>query len=372
MAGRLSRSIGGEFPISPDALLPELLESLHPLFSSGREALAAIVNRVGRAGDRWLAPEFTCPVVPETLRACGMNPVPYRWITPWDPDQEDVRRQCRDAAGVIVPFYMGWHPDPSIWNLLERESLCVVEDRCQCVGPPKLSEIRGHYAIGSYRKWLPVPDGAYCMSRRGPAPIPDDREGSRMADLRLAGAVVKHSVCAALDAESGEMPESKDRERMTAEAERIYFRLFLLAENLVSLPSGRRRAIRLSELLIRAADVAAIRERRMSNQRHLARLLVDNPSVSVLNPNTGVAAAREPLLALPVLVKARDSLRQRLMSRGILCDIHWKDGDWSGRGERAAAWAEGVLSLPIDQRYNLMDMDRIAEALRIEVSGVAR
>lgn len=63
------------------------------------------------------------------------------------------------AVGIVVAFYMGMEPVHELWQALSDFDLCIIEDRCQCVGVPSKESLRGDYAIGSFRKWLAVPDG---------------------------------------------------------------------------------------------------------------------------------------------------------------------------------------------------------------------
>src|SRR5581483_11118812 len=130
-----------------------------PLFAAARDALWLIARR--RPGV-WLVPEFTCPVVPETLRAAGATVRAYRWRTPWTVDAEALRAAIvgAGAAGVVVPFYLGLAPDDDVWRALDGAAACVVEDRAQCVGPPPAPpSLRGDFAVGSFRKWVGALDG---------------------------------------------------------------------------------------------------------------------------------------------------------------------------------------------------------------------
>jgi hypothetical protein len=51
----------------------------------------------------------------------------------------------------------------------------------------------------------------------------------------------------------------------------------------------------------------------------------------------------------------RDALRAFLRERRIFAPVHWLD---------AGPASDGLLSLPVDQRYGPAEMDRIARAVR--------
>jgi hypothetical protein len=341
--------IGGDFALD----LPELCqgEESSSLFATGRDALAAVVQSRNVVDETWLVPEFICRVVPETLRGCRAVARPYPWLTPWSADLDSLQRSLPGAAGIIVPYYLGHPPTAEIWETLAGSSLCVVEDRCQCVGrPPSPENMRGDYAIGSFRKWLPVPDGGYCVRRNGP-PLFPRRPGNRiMVRLRLAAALVK---------QTRSEPLAADTDRAL---EAIGVELFRLGE--AAATAEGRRSSHLTEERARQADVTAITEARIRNQKRLAERLAAKTTVRLIEPwPDALAQSEAPLLAVPVLCADRQRTWERLASDEIFCAIHWKDADWSGAGRRCGEWAAHELSLPIDQRYDSGDMDRILKAL---------
>jgi UDP-hydrolysing UDP-N-acetyl-D-glucosamine 2-epimerase len=285
-------------------------------FASGRDALAVVVH--GRAG-RWLVPAFLCPVVADTLRAAGCDVAPYPWLTPWRVDGEALAPLLAGAVGIVVPSYLGLDPDDEIWRGLAGAHLCVVEDRCQCV------ELEPEFLAAS-------------------AQLADDA-----VRLRSAAGLIRWA-----------------RNRLTDSSgslERAQVELFRSGEATFGSGSGRR-ASRAARTVAASLDVAAIRARRIRNQRWLAGRVAQLPSVELVEPAPGSLLQIEtPLLALPVASDDRDALRARLAQQRIYCAIHWVDGDWSGAGGRAAEWSRRLLSLPIDQRWELVDLQRIVEVL---------
>jgi len=343
--------IGGDFALDWHALWES--SETPSLFATGRDALASVVKSKPATGAVWLAPDFICPVVPDTLRACGVQVQPYEWLTPWQVNERNLKGLLASAAGIVVPFYMGLAPAPEIWDLLNNRALCVVEDRCQCVGPPPSPDIlRGDYAVGSYRKWLPVPDGAYCIARDGSMLKPDCHPNYKMVRLRLAAALVKQTRLSGVSTE------------MDGNLEKIGIELFQMGEDMAGGTAGGRYASAIAESIVRDADYRSISRGRMRNQAWLAEQLACKSSVKIFEPEVGAITRSDvPLLALPLLCAQRDRIRARLTDQKVFCPIHWRDGDWSNKGERPAAWAASEFSLPIDQRYELVDFRRIVEVI---------
>jgi|GEM_PF-6586860 len=323
------------------------------LFATGRDALAAIADSLPTTRGEWLVPDYTCPVVAKTLLSRDKAVRPYPWRTPWAVDEKELKALLPIATAIVVPFYMGIEPSGEIWALLQNSDLCVVEDRCQCVGlPPPAQIMHGEYAIGSFRKWLPVTDGAYCLSRGGTPPQPRRVPNREMARIRLAAALVKHTRTSQL---AGELDQR---------LEQIAIELFCLGEILADNETSGRRASTLTEVLLPKFDIASICESRVRNQTWLAARLADKKMVTILEPEAGsIEELTVPLLALPVLANGRDQVLRMLAEQKVYCPVHWRDGNWSGGSSRAAAWASSVLSLPVDQRYNPSDLQRIVEVL---------
>jgi hypothetical protein len=253
---------------------------------------------------------------------------------------------------VIVPFHLGLPPSESIWRVLERHGagVCVVEDRCQCVGlPPPVEGVRGDFAVGSLRKWTALPDGAWCVARTGAAPRPTGEPARDMVRLRAAAGLTK-----AAWLEGGAVDDR---------LERAAVELFARGESAAAAGGDRRGSLFVARTLA-ALDVGEVVRRRLLNQRALAGRLRQRRSVELWEPAPGaIEASQSPLLALPLLCRDRDAMRARLAAQRIFCPVHWSDGDWSGAGGRAADWSARTLSLPIDQRLGPAEIDRIADAI---------
>ena len=250
------------------------------------------------------------------------------------------------ASAVVVPFYMGLPPMTDIWGILAQRQACVVEDRCQCVGsPPAPAELCGDYAIGSYRKWMAVPDGAYCVRRNGAAPRPAGLENREMVRLRLAAALVKQTRLAGL-------PPDLDHA-----LEEIAVELFRLGEIQAGAPGEGRQASRCRKhhppcrrcRHLRQADSKLALAGRAARQEDLpqdmgARMRMAGP---IHGPITGFAGSQ---------CRSRQAA-SAARGWGSSCAVHWKDADWAETGGHAAVWAASTLSLPIDQRDEVADLE---------------
>lgn len=119
----------------------------------------------------------------------------------------------------------------------------------------------------------------------------------------------------------------------------------------------------LTENVLRAVDYGAVRECRARNFEHLhARLASANLlQVDVLS---------DPFM-YPFMVKDAEGLRERLAQEGVFVPVLWPNvlvdcAKWSN----AYRFAKNILPLPVDQRYGVREMERVASALlRFAVLG---
>lgn len=200
------------------------------------------------------------------------------------------------------------------------------------------------YSVFSFRKVLPVPDGALLASQSpvdAPA-LPSDRTfvASALAALRAMR-------------RAGGRPECLRRAR-AAEA-----RLDADASAREASPSGGR--------ILRRCDPATAAARRRENARLLAALLPSE--LRPLHPDVPEDAAP---LCLPVLLErgSRDELLRRLRAAGIVPPLAWDVNPEPG--ERFAPdrdIARRVIALPVGQEMDGADVERLGEILRNAVAG---
>ena len=74
-------------------------------------------------------------------------------------------------------------------------------------------------------------------------------------------------------------------------------------------------------------------------------------------------------LALPVYLNDRDKIRKRLFEHEIYCPVHWPKCSSSFSLSKGEELYDHELSLVIDQRYGLEDMDRILTILEDSLYG---
>ena len=96
--------------------------------------------------------------------------------------------------------------------------------------------------------------------------------------------------------------------------------------------------------------------RRLSN----ARYLIDELAKKGICPILPLLEDHVPLF-IPAYLENRDEVRKRMFQNEVFCPVHWPlDGRPLKRG---AVMAKHELSLIIDQRYSVKDMNQIISLL---------
>ena len=111
-----------------------------------------------------------------------------------------------------------------------------------------------------------------------------------------------------------------------------------------------------TERLLQALDYDWIRERRLSNFRFLHDALGGRNGLR-LDGSPGACPMVYPLLA-------SEGLRERLLANKIFVATYWPNVfEWCSKGEWEHELASRLLPLPIDQRYEAPEMQRIVNLI---------
>jgi DegT/DnrJ/EryC1/StrS aminotransferase family len=344
--------IGGAFELDAAALL-DLDATAAALpegqsVTSGRTALALLAEQLP---GRWLLPAYICETALQPFRRAGIDFDFYSVGDDLRPRLDDLERavEADEPAAVLVVDYFGFPPEEAERLRALGDASAVVED---CVHG-SLLELPGHAAgaIGSiafttFRKYLPLPDGGIVVGvdRRDLPPATGPHVRARLLGQLLRGAAVAGDV-------------SYD------DAEPIFLELVDAGESaLDDVPLSATSEV--SARLLGKYDLAEVAERRRANFAALLDAITDSDAVTPIFRDLPPGVS--PLL-LPVRVSAgaRDSLRKTLIARRVYCPVHWNlpaDVDES-RFPAEHRLSREILGLPIDQRYDATDMERLATAV---------
>jgi hypothetical protein len=309
--------IGGYFELDLRASSEELYP--HALaFQSARAALLALLLR-GQPRRIWM-PWYLCTTMSDQAQAAGVEAVWYGLAQDLSPSA-DVHLQPGDW--LLYVNYFGTC-DANVDRVVARfPPMQVVIDNSHALYSPPRACLASIY---SPRKFVGAPDGGYLVSALDvPLPAQEDEESARR--------------CLPLLKRAAEGPEGAYAEYLSGQ------------DTLSNQPPLR--MSRLTHLLLRAVDYAAVAQRRLANFRLLQSLLGGHNGMT-LSEQAGVP------LAYPFLAP-NTGLHEALIASRIYVPRYWPhllDGKDVPAFERMLA--QRCLPIPCDQRYGPEDMRRIA------------
>lgn len=173
-----------------------------------REVIFTHLGRIGNViacrlfdiqmGDEILAPSYNCGSEIDPFLWFGMKAVMYRVDDKLNIDIEDLQRRITKRTKIIyVTHYFGWpQPLADILRLCNEYGTFLIEDCALSLfsnaadGPIGLA---GDAAIHSFRKTLPVPDGAALVLKPGnnADSMPTMRPPFRMMAKEIAGHIAR-------------------------------------------------------------------------------------------------------------------------------------------------------------------------------------
>lgn len=342
---RNDRPIGGEFGIAPSLLDRQGEGNLvAPAFASGRSAFRAILRDAAHRGfsEVWL-PEYLCESVPDAAYRENYRVHWYRLDALLHIDFKAFSLGPVPSFLILLVDYFGMLDLSDDVAALHKLGAVVVVDKIQALFEER--DFGADYWFSGFRKFFPIPEGAFAWSRSGQLLPPADE--SDAGTLKILAGLVKN--CATADALS----------------DTSYLKLFELGEARLDARNEIQRTGPLFGLMYSAVDMAKARDIRMENYRVLTEELARNGTEILLAAEYPDAAP----LAIPITVRDRDDIRKHLMSKRIYLPVHWPRREEAGF---AGFMAKHELSLVVDQRYGPDDMARIAATIAASGARAAR
>lgn len=334
-------------------------------YGSGRDALRAIVRHghLAHGWQRLWCPAYFCPEVLDALT----RETPSIQLYPDDPRWPQVqwsglgpRLMPGDAVLVVNTF--GLRGPARSCDI--PPGIALIEDHSHDLLSPWARTSQANYAVASFRKTLPIPDGAVVWSPLGedlPAPYAVTRE--RLQASRHKWKAMQDKA-AYLRGEDVDKPAYR---QLSAEGER-----HIATGDISGMTTHARN-------LLEDMPLNTWRERRAENHALFAQML-QNLLCACDDDDTAPAPPELPTILAPahaegtpyalmlLFTKAdqRDAVRQYLMRNHIYTAVLWDLGAWSRHRQMPPALVDlsrRLLCLHGDMRYEAVDMWRVAQTL---------
>ena len=323
-------------------------------FSTGRSALAFVLDTIApRKPDLKkcaLIPPYTCQTVLDAFKTAGYQihtmPMDNRLYT--DEDALLLAVEKSGAQVVLLHRYFGFDTlcDGAVAvETLRKHGTVVIEDRTQCLYS-EITLLPADYWVASIRKWCGVPDGGFAVCREGffeEKPIDID---TGLEKAKIEAEIAKYRY---LFEDIGEKTE--------------YLQLYKKAEHILEQQDRFYRISDISLQIQSALSVDNLGQKRRENYCTLLNGLSNCQGVRPLFPDLpdGVVP-----LYFPLWVENRNLLKESLVDASIYAPVVWpKPEETPEICEVAQILYTHLLCIPIDQRYDESDMNRIVERVRI-------
>lgn len=316
---------------------------------SGREALYLVALNLNPDKNQpvVLMPAYCCHSMVDPFVKAGWKIVYYQLYNDLKVDLQNLFALLvnkRPRAVLTMNFYGSASTRAAIDTIKTEFPECIcIEDFSHCTF--SISEIYNEkvdYYVTSIRKSVGVCDGSVIISK---APldetIVEDNESEFMAARRD---------CQKLKAK---YTYSQD-----ATQKNIFFTELRKQEGELDSFTGVHRISSTGKEMLKVLNGGMIRYARQQNMKHILDLL--GGKVESI-PGIESCLSGVPF-SLPILVKNRDEVQQKLAKRGVYAPVLWPICD-EARAicPVSARMADEILSIPIDQRYNYDDIEDIAK-----------
>ncbi|MDY0016221.1 MAG: DegT/DnrJ/EryC1/StrS family aminotransferase [Candidatus Delongbacteria bacterium] len=265
-------------------------------------------------------------------------------------DINSVEKYLNSNIGILLHMgYFGFDTNRNIEHLLAKfknQGTSIIEDVTHTLFSDFSRNKNNDFFVASIRKWMGIPSGGFCASKV-------DIKVSTKSDEEFGNLRLK-----ALKKKSEFIKTGDDNLKSK------FLDLFRSAEAVLDKKPEPYQIDEISLSILNQTAVENLIAKRRENYTYLAQFLSKNIKLKLAFQELPENVC--PLF-LPLYVKGnRDELQRKLIENKIYAPVHWPRANhvnysiYSGSN----CILENIISIPIDQRYSLAEMDRIAYIIR--------
>ena len=311
--------------------------------STCRSAISLILRNI-RNGKRVLVPSFTCHsvIIPFTDADYEVQCYPLT---------ENLEIDLGGFSNLVDNF----HPDiilihgyfgfDTLFMASEYLTWCrergiiIIEDMTQTMFS-RFKRPYADYTIGSIRKWMPVPDGAFLSGIE----IKELREDTKLANAKISAMQAKYNyIYHDIGKKEDFLPD------------------FSMAEHILDSRTEPYAISRFTLSALTALDARAFGEIRRNNYNYLAKRLSKRPEISVIFPNASCNVV--PFLLPLYIGEKRIDFQSYMAKHNVYPTIIWSCPEELKNiiDPVTRKIYERILCFHVDQRYNRDDMKKVAD-----------
>lgn len=365
--------LGSNFELDTFSLQPQAdnvfqyLMKYHTIYMDSGRSAAAVLSALLKPGII-LLPSYLCESSFQAYREKFTLRF-YHIKKDLSIDFEDLERKLdRGVTAVYLMHYFGKLQDRRLLEKLlarkRRYGFTIIEDTTHSIFTK--SRTIGDYCVCSLRKWFPIPDGGVLYSSteiqgNSEEDFPVPPPSARLDAMILKNWYIKEGI----------------------DCNALYRRIFDQEEEKLDQQTQIYRISEMSKVLLKCFSIGELMERRRENYRMLAEFLTKHLAGSSAECLAGSSAGCliespvkrpiEPILegsgfvpfTCPVYVGYRDAFRGYLMEHQVYCAVHWPmAGTELEEDPSAVDMSRFMLSLPIDQRYDVAHMEYLMDLIK--------
>ena len=318
------------------------------LLSTGRSAESCVLEAIEKRNPdiRKVAmlPPFTCETVIEPFVKHNYEIHSYSIDRKLNMSPEMLKDSLiqTNAQVVLLHRYFGFdtlEECDAVIREFSQKGVIFIEDRTQCIFSD-FEDLSVDYVIGSFRKWAGMPDGSFAVCKIGLFHNKPEQYDERLEKEKLIACYLKY----------GYMENGWENK-----PEFLY--QYQKAEHVLDEQNIIYKISPVSESVLEKLDLGQLKRRRRANYEYIFNGLKDCDFLEILTPSLD---AQSTPLYFAVILKNRVKLQEVLREENIFAPIVWPKADITPSiCESAQEIYDRILCIPIDQRYNLEDMQRI-------------
>lgn len=355
----MTKEIGSTYYLAPHSTdsfpkkslrLPNILKAGESYVSTCRSAIGLCLDKLCVERKVALLPSFTCESVLHPFLKRGYEVYPY----PICRDLKINWGQFKSVIDEIKPSVILTHPyfgfntteemRAHIAELRVNDRIIFIEDMTQSMFSG-FKPLPTNYHVGSIRKWMPVPDGAFTT-----APYHSNEEDTELVEAKIKALTEKGDYI--LNGNGDKESFRKDfaiAERILDSREKVYSMSSVACE------------------IFAHTDIEGLKDNRWMNYQYLLDHVINDSVFSnrievIQRDLTGDVC---PFHFSVYVKEGRRELQQYLAKNDIYATVIWGcPTEFEALiNEDARYIYDHILCFHVDQRYNVDDMKRIVNTL---------
>jgi len=321
----------------------------HIYLRSAREALFLIAQNEKREGKKVVfMPALCCNSMIQAFVQLEYEIVFYRICNDLTIDYGYLSEVIRDDSLLLIMNYHGHisFKINEIITIIDGRNIKIIQDCTQQIFSDEL-KVDADYYIGSLRKWLPIPDGAFLS-------------GS-VSDIMRNDVVTTDEDPFVIEAFKGMQEKTEYLSTGRSELKKSYRqRNAFCMDYLKGTIVPNRMSDVSKEIVQNDLYIELIKKQRHENYMTLCNALkVKHGEILRLATNQSCP------LCLPIIIENRDTVQRILAENNVFCQVLWPIPGYANQICRFSSWfSNHMLAVPCDQRYDIFDMQEIAKRIQ--------